>query len=204
MSNVRRREFRHFLVTVLSKLFEHTERMLFRSAIGQVVLAALLGASCIGNAHAQQETGKRETFQLREDSRIGGLLLGTEVGNATGDLPFHTPYASLTSAEKARVHSAYLYVGKGDEPPFPLEGLAALYDPIAKAQQKLLVEGGFYAIAEVDATGQVTNVVVHKSPSAKLSKFIGAVIVLTKFKPALCAGVPCTMGFPVRVNFTVH
>lgn len=100
--------------------------------------------------------------------------------------------------------SAYERLDQGDEPPFPVGGLAALYDPLTKAQHLLLVEGDFSANLQVDAQGDGVAIGIFKSPGPQTTRVVSAVALLTKFKPALCKGVPCSMGFPIRVHFTVH
>ena len=164
-----------------------------------VVIFGLL-ACCLATA---QEMGapNRERYKLRENSHIGGLLLGTEIGNAVWVLPFDKPYAALTKDQQTMVRSQYEQMSESDEPPYPIDGLGSIYDPVARAQQRLLVKGQFYAMVEVDAIGQPTAVAIHRTPSAKVSKFVAAIILATKFKPALCDGTPCSMGFPVRVEF---
>jgi len=37
-----------------------------------------------------------------------------------------------------------------------------------------------------------------------MTKFESSVLLLTKFKPAVCAGKPCKMQFPFRFKFRVE
>jgi hypothetical protein len=50
----------------------------------------------------------------------------------------------------------------------------------------------------------VLAVAVLQSPNEQVTKFMASVLLLTKFKPALCRGQPCKMGFPVKVIFKVE
>ena len=92
-------------------------------------------------------------------------------------------------------------MGETDEPPFPLGGLKALYEPITEGQQRLMVSGTFSADVEIDAEGTPIAIAVHRSPSKAATRFVSSIVLLTKFKPAVCAGSPCRMGFPVRIAF---
>jgi hypothetical protein len=147
-------------------------------------------------ATAQGDAPQRYT--LKRD-----VTLGSREGNAEGPVPFNRQYGQLTAAQKDVVRSSYVALGDSDEPPFPLDGLGALYGPITKGQQQLLVSGEFRADAEIDAEGNVISIAVLQSPSAQVTKFVANILVLTRFKSARCLGQPCAMGFPVRVTFKV-
>ena len=112
--------------------------------------------------------------------------------------------AQLTDDEKRAVKSSYEAMEPLDEPPFPVVGLKPIYQAIAEVQQKLLEEGVLSMQAEVDASGVVTNVSVFKSPDNRLTQAAANVLMLTRFKPAVCRGQPCKMSFPLRVTFAVE
>jgi hypothetical protein len=46
-------------------------------------------------------------------------------------------------------------------------------------------------------------VTLFGAPDAAMSRFATQVLMEQKFKPALCAGVPCAMGFPFSVSFSL-
>lgn len=119
-------------------------------------------------------------------------------------IPVNRTYAELSADEKAFVSSFYEKMGPGDEPPFPIEGLRPIYSAIAKVQQKLLVTGKLTLVASVDPTGTVTEVQVIESPSKAMTQAAASVVVLAKFKPALCANQPCKMEFPFNFAFAVR
>jgi hypothetical protein len=122
----------------------------------------------------------------------------------TGAIAVNQSYDQLSARDKAKFNENYEHVAEGDEPPFPLKGLREILDPIRKAQAKLLVSGELSLVADVDPTGKVTSVSVFKSPDPDITKFAGQVILLTKFKPAVCAGLPCQMAFPLNMVFRVE
>jgi hypothetical protein len=118
--------------------------------------------------------------------------------------PLNTPYGQLTPAQKNGVRALFVDLDPNDEPPFPLGGLNDLYRPIWVGQQKLLVSGEFVGFAEVDQEGFVSSIAVLKTPNDRATKFVSELVVLTKFKPAVCKGQRCSMGFPIRVTFKVE
>ena len=64
--------------------------------------------------------------------------------------------------------------------------------------------GPFRADVEVDEQGNPIAFAVYHSPSKSVTKFVANVVMLTKFKAAQCSGLPCKMGFPVRVTFVTR
>ena len=145
-----------------------------------------------------------EKYQLKEDTKLFGFIPGHTVGNAEYVIPFDKAYEQLTVAQQRLLKSAYVEMSESDEPPFPIGGLKAIYEPITKGQQRLLASGPFRADVEIDAEGNPMAVAIYHSPSKTVTKFVSAIVMLTKFKPAVCAGSPCKMGFPVRIGFEIR
>ena len=90
-----------------------------------------------------------------------------------------------------------------DEPPYPIDGLKPVFEARREVQRKLLAEGELSMFVEVDPKGQATAVSVIKSPDPKLTQVVASVLMLTKYKPAVCRGQPCQMAYPLRTTFTV-
>lgn len=151
-----------------------------------------------------QEASRGERYKLKRDVDFSSIYPRATGADAEGALPFDKPYGELTAAQQRRLKLAYVALGDGDEPPFPIQGLGAIYRPVSKGQQRLLVSGEFRADAEIDKDGNVLAVAVLQSPNEQVTKFMANVLLLTKFKPALCQGEPCQMGFPVKVSFKVE
>jgi hypothetical protein len=82
--------------------------------------------------------------------------------------------------------------------------LGSIFDVVRKGQERLLVSGKFYFVATVEPDGKVSTVKAYGSPSPEMAKFVGEVLLLTKFKPAVCRGRPCRMDFPVACDFKVN
>ena len=140
-------------------------------------------------------------YQLKEETKLFGFLPGFTAGNAEFVIPFDKSYEQLAADHRRMLKSAYVEMGETDEPPFPVGGLKAIYEPITEGQQQLMVSGTFSADVEIDVEGTPIALAVYRSPSKAVTKFVSSVVLLVKFKPALCSGSPCKMGFPVRISF---
>ena len=79
--------------------------------------------------------------------------------------------------------------------------LRTLFDPIGKAHAKLAQSGTLRVVAIVGKDGQVIEARILESPSEQLGQFAARLLMVTKFKPALCSGQPCRMEFPLNVQF---
>lgn len=165
----------------------------------RLALAAAMVLPC--GLAAAQDAPPKPGFSFKEDSPSTGSNIRRQRLSG-GVLPYDKTYAELTPEQQLILKSRYMEMGEGDEPPFPADGLGPLYAAVSKANQA--VRGGlgkFEMDVYVDETGAATKVDVIQSPDERLSKHAAAIAMLTKFKPALCKGKPCAMGFPFGVNF---
>lgn len=119
-------------------------------------------------------------------------------------IPINLTYGELSPAERKRLHARWEHIADGDEPPFPVDGLASIYEATSLAQQVHLVVGKLTLIATVEPDGTVSQVKALGSPSAELTQTVASVLLLTKFKPAVCSGQPCRMDFPLDYEFRVE
>jgi len=115
-------------------------------------------------------------------------------------VPMKKHYEQLTAEEKAVVIASYEHIDAGDEPPFPADGLRPIYVAILKLQEKLREPGHVTAVVTVDATGNPTSVASSGSANPEMANFVDSVLMLTRFKPAVCAGKPCQMDYPFTVE----
>ncbi len=146
-----------------------------------------------------------QRYQLKaDDKNMFGFTYNRAGGNAEFSVPFDKPYGQLTAVQKARLKAAYVEMGEADEPPFPVGGLQAIYEPITEGQQRLHASGTFRAAIEVDERGEPISMAIYRSPSKAVTKFVSGIVMLSKFKPALCSGTPCKMGFPVVIAFAMR
>jgi hypothetical protein len=107
----------------------------------------------------------------------------------------------LTPEEKQWVKSQYEPMGESDEPPYPLHGMRTILEAAAELQKKLYVKGSLSLAVTIDAQGKPIAVEVLTSPDTEMTKAMAKVLMLEKWKPALCKGSPCQMQYPFRTNF---
>jgi hypothetical protein len=157
---------------------------------------ALLTISCLAQT-PKPEYGIREA-----EPRTGSAIRRYEVEGSR--IAINKRYSELSTEEKASLNQYYEMVEPGDEPPFPSDGLKPIHEAIRKGQGRLLVVGELILLATVSAAGEVIEVKAIGSPSPEMTKFAASVLLLTKFKPALCQGQPCKMDYPFRFVFHVR
>jgi len=115
--------------------------------------------------------------------------------------PLNKTYEQLTPEQKADLHAMYDSLPGGDEPPFPLEGLKPVVGAIRKAQAQLKARGELYLAVTVGADGKVKQVADYSSiNNPEMTKFAASILLMTKFKPAVCGGAPCVMQFPFNLK----
>jgi hypothetical protein len=146
------------------------------------------------------EAIKSKTYALHT-SVTGSNIGAHNIGNLS--VPANKTYAQLTPEEKMVVKESYEKMAKDDEPPYPLHGPEGIFRASEALQHKLLVRGELDLAVTIDSHGAATTVEVFKSPDAELTKAMASVLMLEKYKPAICKGVPCQMKFPFRVVYRV-
>lgn len=156
--------------------------------------ALALGAFAAGPARADDSS----QHSIRQDEPETGTRLRRVTG--TSALPLDRSYHELTPEQQAQVRARYEQMGEGDEPPYPLRGFGALMRPLVQAQQKIGDDGLLVLFVDIDANGDATKVEVMQTPSSQIARIAAAIAMETKFKPALCRGQPCAMGFPWRIR----
>lgn len=117
-------------------------------------------------------------------------------------IPINKRYSELTPEERAPLLAFYEPIPTEDEPPFPEDGLQPVIDALVQAQDRLQAKGRLSLVATVGADGRVESVTSYGSPSKAMTQFASSVLLLTKFKPAICSGRPCKMQFPFHVRFS--
>ena len=165
-------------------------------AAGLVGLFATLGVRA-------DETLPPARYTIGQDVSDTGTRIPRRV--VTGSLiPINRRYAELTPDERRLVKSQYEAMAEADEPPFPVDGLEPVYAAVAKVQKILLVTGRLAMEVEVDSQGRASAVRVLASPDPKLTQAVASVLLLIRYKPAVCDAKPCRMSLPINVNFSVE
>lgn len=117
-------------------------------------------------------------------------------------------YAELSDADKALLHAQFERMPPGDEPPYPLDGLRPVYQAILVAQDEmrtlhdkiLRADEELLLVVDVGADGEPLAVQAVNPRQPELARVVGAVLMMTRYKPARCAGQPCRMGFPFTLG----
>lgn len=163
----------------------------------------VIATTSMGALAGCASTDRSPEYGIREDTPKIGSMIRRFVTEPVS-IPVNRPYDQFSAADKAAFNQYYESVDAGSEPPFPAEGMKAVLEPIAKAQARLLVRGDLFLVAKISPTGEATEVKAIGSPSAAMTTFASQVLMLTKFKPAVCGGVPCSMEFPLYMHFKLN
>jgi hypothetical protein len=161
-------------------------------------LLALAGALVAGTAFAAP-VATEAAYRYHVTGAVTGTALPQNLMN--GPLPFDSPYAALTPAQKDVLFNDYENLGPGDEPPYPYYGLHHVVNSLVTYAELNSPQGPLVAAVDVDSTGHAVAVTVYESPDPRLTKLVGAALNLEKYKPASCQGTPCKMQFVLRLNF---
>ena len=140
-----------------------------------------------------------QQYRLKESDAVTGSNIKREIARAT--IPHDKPYAELSPADKAELRAMYESMGPNDEPPFPSTGYSRLMRALAEVRRRVLITGTFDLGVVVGADGRASEIKVYHSPDPKLTTVVANVLMLEKYKPALCNGKPCIQEFPFIVTF---
>lgn len=159
------------------------------------LLAIVLSAGCATTEPAAPEFGIKEDWS---GSGIRRYAVRAPV------IPVNKRYGELTAEQKAVIFNWYENLGPADEPPFPAEGLKSLHEAVRQGYNRAAVQGELLLLASVNSGGDVDSVKIFRTPSAAMATYVSSVLMLTKFKPAICGGVPCRMEYPFLYAFEVR
>jgi len=155
----------------------------------------------LGRAVAQTAPGDAPPLHILKGSTGStGSIIRKQIEWST-KIPLNKTYAELTPEQKADFHAMYESISPGDEPPFPLEGLKPIVSAILKGQNQRGARGDLRMVVTVNSQGKGQKVEDYgELNDPEMVKFAASVLLVTKYKPARCAGVPCTMQFPFNLK----
>jgi hypothetical protein len=126
----------------------------------------------------------------------------------SSNIPLNKTYEELSPEEKAEFHALYEAMPPGDEPPFPIHGLRPVFNNIKKGQQIVRARGRLNMIVTVGPDGKAIDVMdmggVGGVNALEMSRYAGSVLLMTKFKPAICGGKPCKSQFPFILDLKLR
>jgi hypothetical protein len=170
-----------------------------------LLIAASLGAmSAVHAQSALNPTSSANTTQqiLHESTSDTGSLLKKGL-TWDSKIPLSKTYAEFSPKQKADFLALYESMGPEDEPPFPIEGIKPIFSALKKAQYKIKARGELNFAVSVGPDGKATKVEdFGSSDKPAMTELAGSILLMTKFKPAVCGGKPCAMQFPFRLRLT--
>lgn len=117
-------------------------------------------------------------------------------------VPASEPYDRLTREQKAAFLAHFKDLPEGDEPAYPADGLLPVAKSLAFALSDGAVpEGELFVTVHVDENGVARSTQVYATPSPRVSREAAVVLMAIKYKPARCAGKPCSSEFPFTAHF---
>jgi hypothetical protein len=162
---------------------------------------ALAGVTLVVSAVFAEQTNDKTQYTIKQDRPSLGTSM-KKVIVFTGTIPLDKTYDQLTTEEQNTLKENYENMPAGDEPPFPLSGLMPIYKAIGRAHEdlRLKYKGKLVMYVLVDSEGNPKSVSVETSPFPSITQATAYVLMLQKFKPAVCSGKPCSMQFPVTAE----
>ena len=166
-----------------------------------LLFAALLAVAMSSAAQAPAESPA--TQPMRAPYKLKLTPVGSHVPYtfATSIVPMDRTYARQTDAHRADFRSLFDTLAPDDEPPFPEFGMAAVFEQIATDISIPTMQGELDVQVTIGPDGRATAFRFRVHQSDDIAKAVGLVLLKTRFKPASCHGVPCTMDFPFQVVF---
>ncbi len=168
----------------------------------RVLFTALVLTLLCVQASVADDSSAPQMYYVKQSSPPLGSRLRRDIIEA-GPIPLTKDYSELSAAELALLKSQYPQLAAGDEPPFPINGLATLYNQFRKVYEAadMGYRGDLSVSVLVDKTGKPTEARVLGSPDGELASKAQYILLLQQFKPAVCAGAPCEMAYEFHARF---
>ncbi len=143
------------------------------------------------------------SFGMKDSSPPTGSSLRRNI--VEGSLPFDKRYDELTPAQRELFKSRYEPMAADDEPPFPVDGLGPMMLALQKGAVRYDVRGRLDMSVVIGPDGAPQAVTAYETPGdERFTKFAATILMVQKYKPAVCGHRPCQMAFPVLLTFHDH
>jgi len=120
----------------------------------------------------------------------------------TNTVPLHAPpdagWAQLGADDKKRIMAGYALMDPSDEPPYPTHGVGTLLRSITEIDD--LGEGRLWLHVKVGPDGKARSVTSYDNTSKRVTALVSNILMFAKYTPGKCAGVPCTMMYPLHLG----
>ena len=165
---------------------------MWKSKFSVIVVASMVMLGVLAeDAHAAKK------YRIYGDKVTGSRMRPVE---AESLVPFDKTYDELNAAQKKAFRSMYGVLKESEHPPYPLKGTDEIYQAMIKANKLVAVPGKLFLVANVNAQGTVDDVAVYNSPDKRITEIATNLMLVIKFKPAVCDGTPCAMEFPFEMD----
>lgn len=118
-------------------------------------------------------------------------------------VPPNLGYEQLTPEQQQLVKQPYKILLEGDEPPYPVNGPAAITKAFSELAYKTQARGEVRLNVLIDTDGKPVSATILQAPDTELGKFAANVLMLSKFKSARCGGKPCAMRYIYNTRFII-
>lgn len=163
-------------------------------AVSSVVFSIAQGQTMPGSS-AQLLPTDRSARLVNAATQSTGTIIKRDI-KWDSKIPVDKTYGELTAEQKAELHALYNSMPEGDEPPFPSEGMKSIFNAVRNAQRISQARGEINMVVTVDPEGKATKVESFGNESSpRMTEITQQILLLTKFKPGICSGQPCTMQF---------
>ena len=156
-------------------------------------------AQTLGGEHGAPDAPIRK---LNSSSSETGTILKREL-RWRSKVPLNKTYGELTPEQKAAFHALYESLPEGDEPPFPAKGIKPIFSQLQQGQRVLQARGELNLAVTVGTDGKAIKVEdfggVTGANAGEMTNYAQSLLMMAKYKPAVCKGQPCVMQFPFRL-----
>lgn len=133
-------------------------------------------------------------------AEVGSIIPGNR---AISSVPIRASWTALTLPQQNFLRSLYPALEAGDEPPYPAQGTAPLFELVGKVKDQFPYSNDtlrLYILVGTD--GAVKSVSTYGVSDKEFIKYLSMAAMAQKYKPALCRGQPCEMIYPLQFVFT--
>jgi len=168
--------------------FSTVTRLAVPLAVTAVSVALLLMAPS-ANATAYRIKGTEPDY---------GSRLKPVIGHST--IPLDRGAADLSDREREDLRQSLNKHAKGDEPAYLDRPLKALISDLTDLRARLNLHETLKVVLVIDDTGQVRSTRILETTSDSLATTVTKAFAAAHFRPAQCAGTPCSMEFPMTLE----
>lgn len=136
---------------------------------------------------------------VSRDSGSKGATAISRTGSGS-PAPFDAPYGALSVEQQRTLKGYYRILLDADEPPYPAHGPGELVRAVQDLAGVTGSRGELHVEVQLDAAGTPIAALVRRAPDKELGERIAQLMMLVKYKPALCAGAPCAMSYALKLR----